>query len=139
MPIPAFTCKLKPEEKSGTETHHQIGHRMDQLLDQVNLSAEQKQKVEALRKVDQAQVEPLMKTMFTKHHEFMEYLLNPTATKEKSEQKQAELSQLHQQLEQHHMDFIFKLKELLTPEQQQKLSTLHHEKMRQWEQHLKEN
>lgn len=116
-------------------SHHKHGcgpkqhHGMQTLLDEVGVSAEQKQQIEQIKTDTKAQMKPLRETLSQKRRAFMQYAISPEATEAEALARKQEMSQLRNQASELHLKSMFKIKAVLTPDQQKKLATLLTEKM----------
>jgi periplasmic protein CpxP/Spy len=101
----------------------------ENMMNQLGLTADQKQKIDAIMQASKAQADPIMQSMREKKTALMQYLFTPQATKEQALCKAKEISDLKYQLEGVFIDGILKAKCILTPAQQQKFLQLHQRKM----------
>jgi Spy/CpxP family protein refolding chaperone len=90
-------------------------------LDQLNLTAEQKTKVQALRDAHWNEVNPIRTELFQKHDELRQLWSKTSPDADAITAKQQEISELQNQLRSKVTQFQLELRKLLTPEQQEKL------------------
>lgn len=87
---------------------------------QLELTEEQKQKVEPLQAAAKKQVEPLQKAMQTKHDELKQLWSVDRPDKSAIERKHAEIAGIHQKLQTIRTDLHLQIHTILTPEQRAK-------------------
>lgn len=88
----------------------------------VNLTDEQKTKIEALQVAHQKEVRPIREKMFDKSVELRRAWLQANPDKDKIVALQKEVRQLRDQLEDKAIEHKLAVRKLLTPEQQEKLA-----------------
>lgn len=125
--------------KAGTENemgYHHWEHGDNQpILNKLNLSAAQKQKIDTIKSEERSTVHPLFNEMIEKKQALNEYLSNPKATTTEAYTKQGEITDIGDKIGKAHIDASLKIKNVLTPQQQQKFATLVREKTQEMEQH----
>lgn len=104
-------------------------HHMHELEEKIGMTAEQKQQAEQIKADYRAQIDPLTKNVWEKRKAMMEFALTPGSSEADTLARQDELTQLQAQVDKLRMESLFKMKALLTPEQQQKAFDLAKEKM----------
>lgn len=87
---------------------------------QLELTAEQKQKVEPLREATKKQAEPLQNAMQAKHTELQQLWSVDRPDKAAIERKQAEIAGIHQKLQAIRTELHLQIHAILTPEQRTK-------------------
>lgn len=94
------------------------------LLEQVGLSPEQRQKVQAIREQGRAQSEALRQQLETKQQAMMRYLQSSNADEAQARTLNADINRLQQQLSEARLKTWFSIRQQLTPEQLEKLKAL---------------
>lgn len=95
-----------------------------QFIQQLNLSPEQAKRMQALRTGGHEQNQALHQQVRAKRQALMEYLQSPDATEGQALQMQSDINVLQGQLGAQRIRTWFQMREILTPEQLQKLKTL---------------
>jgi len=113
--------------------HHGHEWKKHEFMDKLGLTPEQKQQFEAIRQDKHTQAEALMKSMFEKDRELRQYMASPDANEENALAKEKEISDIHEQMAQLHIQTRFKINAILTPEQREKMSQWRKEKMDRFE------
>ncbi|MDD3012262.1 MAG: periplasmic heavy metal sensor [Candidatus Gastranaerophilales bacterium] len=116
--------------KPGTEMMKQ---HYESMLKELGVTADQKQKLDAIMQESRIQAEPVRKCMWEKKQALMQYIFSSQATKEQALCKAKEITDTKYQLEEIFINGMFKAKCILTPEQQQKFIELHQKKMMKFE------
>lgn len=98
------------------------GYHRDAAWAKLNLSAEQKTKIEALQLDHQKEIRPVREKMFDKSVELRRIWLQPNPDKDKILALQKEVRVLRDQLEDKATAQKLEIRKLLTPEQQEKLA-----------------
>ena len=99
--------------------------RSKPVLWQLNLSAEQKAKIEALISENQKAIRPLREKMFDKSVELRRLWLQANPDKDKIAAVQKELRTLRDKKEDKATTLRFEIRKVLTPEQNEKLANSH--------------
>jgi len=87
----------------------------------LNLTPEQKQKVQDMRKESSAKARDLRKTLKEKRQQMRDLMFDPNATESQLKEKHREMAKLHEQAEEIiFQDFLF-IRAMLTPEQKKHL------------------
>lgn len=142
-PLPVKAEKAcKPEKHCGQAVkcgHHAKGMMeskgmmkpamMAEFEEKLGLSEAQKQQFAAIRKEGEEAAKPLADEMFAKRKALYEYLADPNATETEALARQGEINALRNQLSQRRLSGLFKLKAVLTPEQQKKAAELMQQKV----------
>jgi Spy/CpxP family protein refolding chaperone len=110
-----FHCKFKED--------------MDELFEDINLTPEQKTKLDNIMQASRKEQEPIIDSMIDKKKELIQYLATPEANIQTALEKKKELLALHEQLAQMHLKAIFEAKEVLTQEQAEKISEYHQKRL----------
>lgn len=92
-------------------------------LNKLNLSAEQKARIESLREAHIKDVRPLREKMFDKSVELRKLWLEATPDRNKITVKQKEVRALRNQLEDKKTVYRFEINKVLTKDQKEKLAT----------------
>ena len=98
------------------------GYHRDAAWAKLNLSAEQKTKIEALQLDHQKEIRPVREKMFDKSVELRRIWLQPNPDKDKILALQKEVRVLRDQLEDKATAQKLEIRKLLTPEQQEKMA-----------------
>jgi len=121
-------------DRDGDEGHHHH-HHCHHHENKLGITLEQHKQFEAIREEEHAQAKPLMKSMFEKHRELREAMNSANPNEDDVLAKAHELSQIHDQLMQLHIQTRFKMRAVLTPEQQQKMSQWKAERKADFDEH----
>lgn len=92
---------------------------MHQSLEKLNLSDEQKQKLEVIKKEGAAEAHSLKDLLRQKRKAMMEYLASPSATEAKALAMQEDIARTQSQIVQLRIKAWFKMRNVFTPEQLQ--------------------
>ena len=99
------------------------GGRMEKLLQQLDLTPEQSQQIEAIQEQFRTDNETLRQEMQANHQE-MRSLLASDSSPEQLRQQHQQLQSLRQQLGTNHFETMLQVREILTPEQRNKMAEL---------------
>jgi periplasmic protein CpxP/Spy len=99
------------------------GDGMDKLLEQLDLTPEQSQNIEAIKEQSKTATESLRSQMQTQHQE-MRSLLASDASTEQLRQQHQQVEELHQQLGNNRFETMLRIREVLTSEQRAKIAEL---------------
>lgn len=99
------------------------GERMGKLLEQLDLTPEQSQNIEAIQNQSKTDTEALRSQMQTQHQK-MESLLASDASTEQLRQQHQQVEKLHQQLDNNRFETMLRIREVLTSEQRAKIAEL---------------
>ena len=99
------------------------GGGMKKLLQQLDLTPEQSQQIEAIQEKFKTDNETLHQQMQTQHQE-MRSLLASDATPEQLQQQHQKLQELHQQLGNNRFETMLQMREVLTPKQRTQMAEL---------------
>jgi Spy/CpxP family protein refolding chaperone len=94
----------------------------DKMFKKLNLTDEQKTKIEALATASQKEIRPLREKMFDKSVALRRLWLQPNPEKDKIFALQKEVRTLRDQVEDKYTSLRLEIRKLLTPEQQEKLA-----------------
>ena len=94
---------------------HLRGEGFKQLLEQLDLTPEQSQQMEAIKEKSRTEKETLRQQMQTKHQE-MRSLFTSDSTPEQLREQHEQLQALHQQLANNRFETMLQIREILTPE-----------------------
>ena len=109
---------LRPNRAAFAERHAQ-------MMSQLGLTPEQQAQFKTLREQGKGQGKELHQQMQAKKQSLMEYLKSPNATEAHAMEIQAEISALQNQMSTQRIHTWFQMRQILTPEQLQKLEQLH--------------
>ncbi len=105
--------------------------RMDKLFEQLDLTPEQSQNVEAIKEQSKTEAEALRSQMETQHQEMRSEamplglsLLASDASTEELRQQHQQVEELHQQLDNNRFETMLRIREVLTSEQRAKVAEL---------------
>jgi periplasmic protein CpxP/Spy len=99
------------------------GERMDKLLEQLNLTPEQSQNIEAIQNQSKTDRETLRSQMQAQHQEMRSLLASDASTEQLRQQRQ-QVEELHQQLGNNRFETMLRIREVLTSEQRAKIAEL---------------
>lgn len=123
--------------KDEQRSHHPDQRKLDKIhaeIDQaLSLSAEQKAKMESIRQESFAQHKTIKDELRSRHGALRKILDSDAPDRAKAQAAADAISQTQAAMLRQHIDFIFKIREILTPEQYKKLGALRqkHEAERQ--------
>ncbi|MDI6742956.1 MAG: Spy/CpxP family protein refolding chaperone [Smithella sp.] len=123
LSVPVFA--VSPREGKGTgDRYKKTDDRGSTLrgLNRLNLSAEQKAKIEALNLAHQQDIRPIREKMADKSVELRRLWLQTDPARNKISAKQKEVRTLRDQLEDKKTAYRFEINKVLTPEQKEKLA-----------------
>jgi periplasmic protein CpxP/Spy len=100
------------------------GGGRSEMMEQLGLSAEQKQKVKALMEQGKSQSQALNQQLKTKRQAMMQYLQSPNASEATARSMNAEISDIQKNLSELRLKTWFGMRSILTPEQLQKLNQM---------------
>ncbi len=106
---------------------HRRGEGFKRLLEQLDLTADQSQQIEAIQEKSRTEKETLRQQMQTRHQE-MRSLFTSDSTPEQLREQHEQLQALHQQLANNRFETMLQVREILTPEQRTQMAEL----MAQW-------
>lgn len=116
--------KGHPQQVGGPRQQGQRPARRSQMMEQLGLSAEQKQKVKALMEQGKGQSKSLNEQLKTKRQAMMQYLQSPNASEAKAKSMNNEINDIQRQLSELRLKTWFDMRSILTPEQLQKLNQM---------------
>jgi len=123
-------------DRDGDEGHHHHHHcHHHEMGDKLGITPEQHKQFETIREEEHSQAEPLRKSMFEKHKALREAMHASNPNEDDVLAKAHELSQIQDQLMQLHIQTRFKMRAVLTPEQQQKMSQWKAERKADFDEH----
>lgn len=102
---------------------HRRGEGFKRLLEQLDLTPEQSQEIEAIQEKSRTEKETLRQQMQTKHQE-MRSLFTSDSTPEQLREQHEQLQALHQQLANNRFEMMLQVREVLTPEQRTQMAEL---------------
>ena len=102
------------------------GEKVERLLQQLDLTIEQRQKIEAIQEESNTKTEALEALHQEMHSQYqkMESLLASNASTEQLRQQHQQLEKLHQQLDNNRFETMLRIREVLTSEQRAKIAEL---------------
>jgi len=119
VPSPAQTETIAQNQKPNRPAGREGG-----LFDKLNLSADQKQKMQGVRDRYKDQVSQKMQAVRQARQELETMMSNPTANASQMREKHRQIMGLRQQLEEAQFESTLAMREVLTPEQRTQLSQL---------------
>lgn len=119
VPSPVQTETIAQNEKPNRPAGREGG-----LFDKLNLSAEQKQKMQTVRDRYKEQVSQRMQAVRQARQELETMMSSPTANVSQMREKHRQIMGLRQQLEEVQFETTLSMREVLTPEQRTQLSQL---------------
>ena len=120
LTVPAFAAG--PGGCPGNGPGGDPGYHQDKIFKKLNLSDEQKTKIEALISENQKAIRPLREKMFDKSVELRRLWLQANPDKDKITAAQKELRTLRDKKEDKATILRFEIRKVLTPEQNEKLA-----------------
>ncbi|PKN69792.1 MAG: hypothetical protein CVU54_09130 [Deltaproteobacteria bacterium HGW-Deltaproteobacteria-12] len=121
MPVFAFGPGAGRGPGEGMGPGSGPGYHRTNAWEKLNLSAEQKTKIEALQTAHQKELRPVREKMFDKSVELRRLWLQTNPDKDKITAAQAEVSALRDQMQSKATAMRLEIRKVLTPEQQEKL------------------
>ena len=125
LTLPAFAFGPREGRGLGGGRGYDEGYCSKPALWNLNLSAEQKTKIEALQTAHLKEVRPLRDKMFDKSVELRRLWLQTSPDKDKITAAQKELRTLRDKMEDKSTALRFEIQKVLTPEQSEKLANSH--------------
>ena len=127
------TVSAEPHGKMGgwKMGHHHKQAAKDMFHD-LNLTAEQKDKLKQNRKAQKEKMKELRKQIMAKHTELKDKLSNPAVSRADVDPIVTELKSLHAKMIDCRTDGIFAVKEILTPEQYAKFLNNMKKEIKDW-------
>ena len=123
LTVPAFAFGSREGRGHGGCTVE--GYCSQAGLSKLNLSDEQKTKIEALQTAHLKEVRPLQEKMFDKSVELRKEWLKTSPDKDKINAAQKEIRTLRDNIEDKGTAFKLEIRKLLTPEQNEKMANSH--------------
>lgn len=120
LTVPAFAAG--PGSCPGNGPGGDTDHHRDKIFKKLNLSDEQKAKIEVLENDHQKALRPLREKMFDKSVELRRLWLQANPDKDKITAAQKELRTLRDKKEDKATTLRFEIRKVLTPEQNEKLA-----------------
>ena len=99
------------------------GERMEKFLQQLDLSSEQSQKIDEIREESQTENETLYGEIKTNHEQMRSLFANDSDSEQLRQQYQ-KIKDLREQLADNRFEMVLQVREVLTPEQRNKMSEL---------------
>lgn len=109
----------------------EMKQKMDNMMKEIGITPEQKQKLDAIKEESRSKSEPVLKCLMEKKRAQMQYLMTPQANKDQALAQEKEISRLQEQLAEIRINSIFEMKNVLTPEQQQKFAEIQQKRMKE--------
>jgi len=124
LALPAFAFGPSEGRYPGNEKGEGKGHgyHRDAVWEKLNLSDEQKAKVEALQAANKKEVRPVREKLFDKSAELRKLWLQANPEKDKITAAQKEVRKLRDILEDKTTSLHLEIRKVLTPEQNEKLA-----------------
>jgi Spy/CpxP family protein refolding chaperone len=117
------------EKSTGRESRGEM-HNGERILSELNLTPEQKKKLQENRAAQRQQMEALRTSLKGKREQIEKALKNPSVTRAEVEPIAAEIKTLQDKLTDLRLDGIFAVKEILSPEQYLKFQNMTEKKER---------
>lgn len=116
----------------GTRGHNKMGGKQGMMgaFKELNLTDTQKEKLKAQRSSAQTQLKGLREQLMNEKQKMMTMMFDPNANKSTMYAQQEKVNSIQNQLTKLRIDNISSFKEILTPEQKQKLQQIGSEKMK---------
>lgn len=111
------TVSADPTERMDELTMDHPNQATDKIFKELELTAEQKDKLKQNRKAQQEKMKELQTQLIKKHAELRDKLNNPDVSRASVEPIATELKNLRARIIDCRLDGIFAVKEILTPEQ----------------------
>lgn len=115
--------------------HCKMKAKMDKMFEKIGVNPCQKQKIDSIFEASKATAEPILKCKMEKKKALMQYLTSPQATKEQAMAMEQEITCIHEKLAEIHINTMFEIRQILTPEQLQKMAKYHQEHMDEFFKH----
>lgn len=120
----------KPGDHRGHQMEMAADHKMDRLFDELNLTADQKQKIQAIRKRNMEAAKPIRESLRTKRQELHTLIKKSDTTRDQAIAKHREIHALGNQLAEARLNAWFEARAVLTPDQLKALETVQPRRMR---------
>ena len=120
----AVPSPAQPETIAQNQKPNRPAGKAGGLFDQLNLSAEQKQKMQGVRDRYKEQVSQRMQAFRQARQELETMMSSPTANVSQMRDKHRQIMGLRQQLEEVQFESTLAMREVLTPEQRNQLSQM---------------
>lgn len=120
----AVPSPAQPETIAQNQRPNRPAGKKGGLFEQLNLSAEQKQKMQAVRDRYKEQVSQRMQAIRQARQELETMMSSATANASQMRDKNRQIMGLRQQLEEVQFESTLSMREVLTPEQRSQLSQL---------------
>ncbi len=131
-------CTAAPTEQPSASIPPQaLNHSVEptlgkeDLVSQINLTPTQKKQVETLRLQTRTKVQPLVQEAMVKRQSLVEYMATPNAQENEALTRQRDIERLQQSIAEEQLKGMFQIREILTQEQLQKLSSLQTQRLHQ--------
>jgi Spy/CpxP family protein refolding chaperone len=123
LTVPAFAFDHSKCKGNGSGADQ--GERRDKIFKKLNLTDEQKTKIEGLQTAHRKEVRPLREKMIDKSVELRKEWLQANPDKNKINAAQKEIRALRDSIEDKDTTFKLEIRQLLTPEQNEKMAKSH--------------
>ena len=120
----AVPSPVQPETIAQNQKPNRPAGKAGGMFDQLNLSAEQKQKMQGVRDRYKEQVSQRMQAFRQARQELETMMSSPTANVSQMRDKHRQIMGLRQQLEEVQFESTLAMREVLTPEQRTQLSQM---------------
>ena len=117
LAAPAFAQPSGMRPGHGMERRHGRGERQCRTASELNLSPEQARALDLLGQTYFQEAKRYRIEVFSKTLELREYLANPTIRPEVIQAKNGEIIELQSKMEEKTIEYLLKVRALLTPEQ----------------------
>jgi len=109
---------------------------LERFMTEIKVDLAQKTKLQIVRHEAQSEVTPLLDKLFDQAHKLIKYIGTPNATEAETLSRAKALEELRAKMITIRIKALFKVKHILTPEQQEKFSEHIQEKMNEFHQKL---
>ncbi len=114
---PAFSEPAGMKTGPRMEMRHWRGENRGFRASELNLSPEQAKELDIIREVHFREIQPLRGQLLSKRLELREYFKNQTTRIEVIRSKYSEINELESRFEEKTIEYLIKVRNLLTPEQ----------------------
>lgn len=134
LPLNSYAAEIRTQDNTQIPTTIQLaqnpgdfkrnrGNRMEKLIQELDLTAEQAQEVREIQERSQAENEALYQQIPTLKQE-LQSLWASEADSQQIQQQQQQLQAIRQQIGQNRWEDLLEIRELLTPEQRSQMAEL---------------
>lgn len=109
---------------------------LERFMDEIGVSSEQKTKLQTVVRETKSQIVPILDQLFDRTRQLLKYAASPQATEAETLIRAKELEDLRSEVTPIRVKALFKVKTILTPEQQEKFGGHIQERMQEFQQKL---